>query len=305
MRFERRTTSLIKKKKGRQGRSRESRKRAEENRRLFNAGQPKDPNQHICDECKSPHLVEDNGDLICGECGLVKDHHIPMFVAHGKTPKGKGYLRDVHFQQRLAKLMGKDPLIDEEIVDKIGREILTREKNNNTNSFGRTIGRKGISKICKHLGIDDKTADGWIQIRRRLGYEPYPPEIPTEIWERVKIRFSIITRVFDETLHIPNATHKVSMLERCNITNLNYIMSQLFKLEDYQLYTELAKFLPQLSDPKQPMLNNTRWTMMIDYIIKKNLTTFTDKNTMRIHHFEWEYQRMTTEDISQFHAYFF
>jgi len=94
-------------KKGRQGRSHESRQRAAKNKKDFLATKPY--LEQGCNECVQSSMVEDNGDLICQECGLVKEQSIPVGSAHGFPAKGKGYRREVHFQQRGAKLMGRDP----------------------------------------------------------------------------------------------------------------------------------------------------------------------------------------------------
>lgn len=292
-----------KKKKGRQGRSHESRERAKENRRIFYLHHPKDPHEGLCVECKSKSLIEDRGDLICGECGLVKEHHIPSFIAYGDPPKGKGYRREVHFQQRLAKLIGIDPQLPEDVVDEIGAEVFTTEFTNT--SFGTTMGRKTISKLCKKLKLGNKVPDNWIQIRRRLNYPPFPPEIDPMLLKRARIRFSIITSVFVTTIHVPRGVNKVSILERCNGININYVMAQIFRLESEEVFYKVAKFLPQLTDSKQPMTNNTRWKLIIDEINAKEMFTFTEESTMIKHEFNWEYIRLTAAEIEQHFKFFY
>lgn len=284
--------------------------RAEENRRIFRETQPRDPHQGRCPECGGTKMIEDRelADLICEECGLVKEHHIPVSaVPFGLMSKGKGYQREVHFQQRGAKLMGKDPELPEDVIDAIGAEVFEKEfiHNGKCHDIGTFMGRKTISLICKKLNLGNKIADSWIQIRRRLGYGIPVPHINDLLWKRMKIRFSIVNRAFEELLHTKEAKQKVSVLQRRNIMNLNYIQAQLFRLEDPELFYSIAKFLPQLGDSKQPMLNNTRWKILIDYIIEKGMNSFTEAGTMTVYTFHWEYIRLSKEEISTHFSFFF
>ena len=301
---------ISKKKKGRQGRSAASRRRAEENRKAFRKNCPVTTDlQSLCNECGASRIVfdQEHGDRVCAECGFVKDEKFVDSACDGALSKSKKYKREVYLNQRLAKLTYRDPKIDKVSVTVIGDVLFARDIEHKTNSWvtGLRSGRKEISRICKEKKLNPKLADGWIQIRKKLNYGPFVPELEDELLLRVRYRFKIVNDVFEELLHLGGDDTKISPLQRKNIVNLNYTIAQLFRLEDEGIFTNIAKFIPQLSDSKQPGLNNTRWKLIIDRIVALKRFSYTHPSKMLTYVFEWKYIRLTCSDIEKYFNFFY
>lgn len=297
-----------KKKKGRQGRSAESRERAkrikEEWRSMVRQGLVQDDEEPVCKECNDPDLIEDqhSGDLICTNCGIVQISKGLGFncLVTQKTKFSKPYQPLVHFRQRLAQLTGKDPLINDEIWEKLKTVIETRKLDDSR------LGKKTISKLLIELKLPRRLSANWIQVRSRLNLEPHPPEIddPETLWKRLNARYFCVTIAFQRTLKkLGPQESKGRNLFRKNIINVNYSFLQLLRQENPDFLEHFGKFFPQLSSKEQPGRNNKRWKILMEYC-KKNYETYSCPKTGERFKFKWDFFPLSTLDIMEHCVYF-
>jgi len=283
------------KKTGRQGRSRETRLR------IANLPKFEETDYRTCPNCNSYNcFVEDytSGDLICRECGVVREGKGLGLTQHIliKRNPSKKYQRIVHFKQRLAMLLGRGPQLSKEQLNRIWIEI---EKDPNLDCC---MGKKSLAAILSKIGMEPKLANHWIQVRQRLALWPYP--LPTDLLpeqlERMKMRYLCIEAGFVENLGGCPAP-----LGRKNIINLNYTLAQLLRLEtpDF-VYKYFAPFLPQLTGKDQPAMNNRRWQMIVEWC-SVNRAFYTDPKTGLTYRFDWPYLPITKEEITSLQFGFF
>lgn len=337
-------------KRGRQGRSRESRQRAarvrdewrtlDENRAKEGRAPLVSYAQPECFECGG-ELIENRreGDLTCRECGLVQEtkglgfsEHIPIRVKN----KSKPYQRVVHFRQRYAQLVGKDPPIPDELFDEIWAKIKELE------IPLKTFGKKDFSRVLKELGRQEakRLSANWIQVRRRMnalllddirfekekeGVEcgelpdqlelPLLPADPCLLFKRLCARYQCIDRVFQDELwseegegarpdySLSPEARKKALLKRRNIVNVNYLAVQMLRLESEQLFREWGKFFPQLTSKKQPQTNNERWRLLI-LKLETRYSLFGIPRTEETLKLTWEFRELTREEIEEYCNFF-
>jgi hypothetical protein len=300
-----------KKKKGRQGRSREVRerkKREREEQRIF-MEQYKCFNFERCPDCgRQDGLIQDShsGELICNHCGCVSELGGGLaFSTRSIMPSqnqmmSKPYQRVVHFRQRIAQLLCIDPEVELEHVHLIDEWLYlfsTREDE-------VYMGIKTFSRICKELGIDTKVATHWMQIRKRLGIRPYSDgeTLPGELVQRICMRYFCISQAFDKTLK-KGHRGEFSILKRNNMLNLNYTIVQLIRMEDEEVFRRIFKFVPQLISHQQPMVNNRRWKILMEYC-SQNYSLVSDPSKGQFYSFSWDYIPLTVEDLLRYFYFF-
>lgn len=289
--------------KGRQGRSKESRKRAAEHHiETAESFQKIKENVSQCFDCHADFtLVEDHqsGDIVCTACGVVQPCGQGLgFMKNMFSNKtlSRPYFRPVHFRQRIAQLLCHDPKLPRDVIKQIGRELIENEHIYKGNE--KTYGKFTFSQVLHRLSLDRKQAKHWIQIRQRLNFSPLPPLLTISM-RRLAARFFCISQAFQKTLFIPPKEKPKNYLQRRNIINLNYTMVQLWRLEDAEEFCRIAPYLPQLSSDKQPNLNNNRWKILIEEV-SQNFTHFEDPCTGEIYSFNWEYIPLSNQDIIKY-----
>jgi len=298
---------LKRKRKGRQGRSRENRLRAQnskkENRQLQVEWVTK------CPQCDGMEYIEDHrtGDVICAECGRVESEKglgLSTTLNPRVMVKSKPYQKLVHFRQRMAQLLGKDPKIRSVLWNQIEKEIL----DSMTLEEIEYMGKKKFSEVLKRLNLPQtkRLSANWIQARRRLGCTEVPSEVSDLplLYKRLCARYQCVASVFQETLFSPQGEKpKENLLERRNIMNVNYVTLQILRLESEEIWREWAKYFPQLVSKKQPNKNNLRWKIIID-ICKKRYKTFSFSRTEEEIKLDWRYIEFTKEEISKYTNHF-
>lgn len=323
--FERNWKEECRRPKKRQGRNRESRKRA---RRVGKELKFLNPKYDVCEECGREDFVEDSasGDVICSECGLVQSSQGLGFSAHVQmryTNKSKRYARVVHFRQRLAQMLLKDPLIEEPTWSEIEKRILS-----DPNLDREHFGKKAFSQVLKEMmpkipkeKLERRKLKGkkpptnpykrlsanWIQVRSRLGFGILPPSLENEeyYYERLCARYQCIDHVFQEKLWDEKGERRSEQgLKRRNIINVNYIMVQLLRLESEELFQLWGKFFPQLTSKRQPKINNRRWEILMVECARR-YASFAIPKTGEIIKFSWEFKELTLEEIGKTCSFFF
>lgn len=291
-------------KKGRQGRSRAVRERERirrEKEKEFRSG-IEDGYGLPCKGCRkdSSLLVYDHqsGDTICSNCGMVLDQNgqgDSNRVGFGFQFRflSKPYDRLVHFQQRIAQLTTRDPKLPDWFIDSLG-EFLNENGETIEGEFGNPRSNWGIEswkRIMNHplfrnylelVGTKpkrrilpnhpSKLAIHWLQIRRRLGIEPWKVEFDFQTLNLLRIRYRLISLSFNETLRKPGPGQsrlpihdQNQSLSRKNILNVNYVLAQLLRIVNPELWRDYAKFIPQLESSTQPEQNNQRWRIIMDW----------------------------------------
>lgn len=297
--------------KGRQGRSRESRIRAIENQREIEALGFKEEALNKCEnkECELTNgLVEDehSGDLVCTYCGVVQTIQGGLGFSSSillKSVLSRPYLRPVHFRQRLAQLLCRDPSLPVRVLVAIKDEL----HNNRWKYRGseKSYGKTTFSTVLHNLNLDRKQAKHWIQIRFRLDFPNPHPIIKYTCLKRLSARFAVISQCFQMSLFSkgPSPSCSYAHLKRRNILHLNYVAAQLWRLEDYEKEVDakkefpvVAPFLPQLSSDKQPHTNNCRWKVLIE-LAAKNFSIWSCPQTEEKFEFKWVFIPLTIHDI--------
>lgn len=302
-----------KKKKGRQGRSAEVRARIAQQRHLARQwflDQGIDPDSFkvsiSCEECRGTDtFVEDSasGDVVCTDCGTVNSQSGLGFSCHAPsslTICSKPYQRVVHFRQRLAQVLCRDPKQPKKKVNAISKYGEDHPELGNP----QTWGYKTYSKICKALGYKTKDAEHWMQFRKRCGIWPWCTEELLPDW-LVKIliqRFIIISWAFDYTLLLPRSVSENATpqpLARHNIVNINYLTPCLIRMESEEIFREIAKFFPQMISQDQPAKNNKRMKIMLD----KCQESFSRAGEGGWD-FDWTFKPITEQEILDYFTYF-
>lgn len=300
----------VQKPKGRQGRSKEVRERKEREKREREMilGPQQSPLSTCVGGCKNPTFLEDHasGDLICMECASVQSSGGLSFGDNDNSSKtnSKPYMRIVHWRQRLAQMRTIDPEQKQEHVDMIGEFIREKFEGEKNPAF---IGKSTFASICRKLNLDPKISTHWIQLRKRLGIEPFLDEncFDPEIGARVNMRYFCVSIAFQNTLQ-KKGSKLVKVTEellRNNVMNLNFVIVQLFRLESEELFRKLAKYLPQLISQKQPRINNMRWRVIMEYC-KTHYSVVSDPVKGNFFSFEWKYIPLTTSDLLSYFYFF-
>lgn len=294
-------------KKGRQGRSRETRLRRR-NEKYYQRLTNKETNlkdQDYCKNCTSSIdlVIEDKtSSIICMNCGMIEQ--IWNTKEQGLTDpisKSKPYERVVHYQQRLSSVKGIDPKICKKDLKKI--QIFLQDPRNKVfvGPDLSLVGWQAIKSAVKELKLNSVYSSRWVQIRSRLNFIDYveTANIPGDLENILKLRFIFVSEAFDRTILNNNPDKDLS---RKNMLNLNYVIPQLIRLESEDLFREIARFFPQNRSEHQPASNNQRWKIIINYC---------SENFTKIYHYKsetidlkWNYQPLLTEDILNYFLYY-
>lgn len=226
--------------KGRQGRSRETRKRKREEKEkkktedeeiLCSGNNSKfmDDRDMLCSnkQCRMQMSMmifdHKSGDLICGRCGIVvceKGYSEYTYDMTNMHPSSKPYQRVVHFRQRLAQLLTIDPLLSTEFLDECcdfvcdnGEDLIERFgpiENWGIESWKKILAyaknHKDYKNKYKILNSDivskdtSKVAIHWLQLRRYCFIDPWKVELTPEIIKELDWRYSCVSKAFDATL---------------------------------------------------------------------------------------------------------
>lgn len=323
--FERNWKEECRRPKKRQGRNKESRKRA---KRVSKELKFLNPKYDVCTECGLEDFVEDSssGDVICSQCGLIqsaKGLGFSAFVQMRYNNKSKRYARVVHFRQRLAQMLLRDPLIEEPTWTELQRRILSDPALDREH-----FGKKAFSQVLKEMmpkenqrKLEKRKRKGkkpppnpykrlsanWIQVRSRLNFGNLPPSLENEefYYERLCARYQCIDHVFQEKLWDEKGERRSEQgLKRRNIINVNYIMVQLLRLESEELFQLWGKFFPQLTSKRQPKINNLRWKILMEECAKR-YSFFAIPKTGEIIRLEWEFKELTLEEIGKTCSFFY
>lgn len=327
--------------KGRQGRSKENREKAKIKREENSKNQPEVcygygscPDCNSVDEWREDHH---SGDVVCGYCGRVDSERGMGLSANfnfRSNTKSKPYQKVVHFRQRMAQLLGRDPEIQENIWNPL--EALIRKEL--TPSQIEMMGKKKFAEMLKKLVADpsfqesflgaekykeikEKNLDplkhgglgsikrlsaNWIQGRRRLNCEELPHDVEglEELYKKLCSRYVCVANVFQEKLYCSaGEKSKESALERRNILNVNYVTLQLLRLENIEVWKAWAKYFPQLVAKKQPEKNNKRWKTIID-CCKSRYMLYAPARTEEPTPLHWEFHEFSREEIERYCCFF-
>lgn len=300
--------------KGRQGRSHASRERAR-----LNPPAPK--NVLFCRECPPwvSELVDDvsTGDTLCGNCGLVVDSGgLNTFFLNPKNISIP-YRRITHCRQRFRQLMGSGPQFTPDQIDEISLHLPFEKQD--------LAGKKTFSELfgsvpeLKKIGLSQKSANHWIQIRLRLGLlfpnetnEPGQLTILEELCkiltpylrERLEMRYLCVENAFVDSLFIHKHEKESSkdQLKRKSILSTNFTIAQLLRLESPEAFERLKCLLPQLAGKGQFQKNNDRWKIII-YYCNHFYQFFTNPKSDHTYHFDWAYHELDSKEINEFNFF--
>lgn len=272
-------------KKGRQGRNKETRERKKKEREKIEL-ENKYKKKEVCSNshCKSHQdsslfvIFHDmsSGDTLCYECGAVQQSkgfgNMETAIIYN-YPHQKPYQRDVHFEEFLKQLEGKDPEIEPTIFQEFHNFICEHyEELIQTHGEMTYWGPKIFSNIFtspefvnerrQDLVYDIKIIlEHWIQIRKKMKIEPNQFIILPSERRELKALYECIALNFEEML-------KQKLLDRRNIYNLNYLTAILLRWLNPRPknYLELCRFLPQQLSNQQPANNNDSFLKLIRYI---------------------------------------
>lgn len=251
-----------------------------------------------CKDCHGTDFVYDHcsGDTVCSLCGRVFERGgfgSAVNLGQGMQVRllSKPYDRGVHFQQRLAQLTCIDPSLPNWFIRTLA-EFLWESGESQELSLGVSRERWGIlswkslfdgALFREYLRLvcpkekprrallpfsPSKLASHWLQIRMRLGISPWRVSLDCQTLAEMRRRYRLVSSAFDNTLRKLGEGHTAnspSSLSRKNIININYTMAQLLRLVSPSLWKEYAKFIPQLHSSSQPLHNNQRWEIMMQY----------------------------------------
>lgn len=172
--------------KRRQGRSTQTRRYKAEERKHLNSSSSSSSSslnrfKCLCPNRKPGYLIEDlsSGDTICQDCGSVVGRLGEISCSIPLNKFSKPYSREVHYQQRIAQLTAKDPILPQYYLLLI--EDYIRE-NKETDLFLKPLRPQiyGIDTFRHIIGqlnkngaqLDKRIARHWIQIRKRLNNGP-------------------------------------------------------------------------------------------------------------------------------------
>jgi len=204
----------------------------------------------ICKKCNKGELIsqEDEGVLICNNCGIFVQHIIDCEKPSYKEPPSEvsytAYLRLNHFKEILSQFQAKETTqIPDEVIEairaRIKKERIT-DLSEITYTKTRDILRKlGYNKYFEHIQyINDK-----------FGIKP--PTMCEELIETLCVLFIEIQAPW--ALHCPST--------RTNFFNYAYTLYQLCKLLDQ---TQFLPFIPMMKDAEKGKEQDTIWRKVCD-----------------------------------------
>lgn len=306
----------LKPKKGRQGRSKETRLRRRKEKfiqaKLLKT--QKIEEFRVCRNCHSEdYILQDdrNSSMICINCGLViedvwntKTMTNMICDSFGSNNGSNPYEREVHYQQRLSSVQGKDPEVEEEDIRKIQNFLELEENRKIRGASLYFCGWQSIKEAVKKLKLNPVYSSRWVQIRSRFyinGIDKEVVTIPDQYTNVLKLRFILVSQAFDKTI-FNNNNNNQQQLSRKNMINLNFLIPCLIRLESEELFRDTAKFFPQNKSEHQPEINNQRLEIIINYCRDNfsRLYVFKEEH----YNLKWEYKPITTSDIINYFIYF-
>ena len=204
----------------------------------------------ICQKCMKGELIsqEDEGVLICNECGVFVQHIIDCEKPSYKEPPSEvsytAYLRLNHFKEILSQFQAKETTqIPDEVIEairgRIKKERIT-DLSEITYTKTRDILRKlGYNKYFEHIQY----------INCKFGIKP--PTMSEELIETLCVLFIEIQAPW--ALHCPST--------RTNFFNYAYTLFQLCKLLDQ---TQFLPFIPMMKDAEKGKEQDTIWRKVCD-----------------------------------------
>lgn len=199
----------------------------------------------VCQKCKKGELIsqEDEGVLICNNCGVFVQHIIDCEKPSYKEPPSEvsytAYLRLNHFKEILSQFQAKETTqIPDEVIEairgRIKKERIT-DLSEITYTKTRDILRKlGYNKYFEHIQY----------INCKFGIKP--PTMSEELIETLCVLFIEIQAPW--ALHCPST--------RTNFFNYAYTLFQLCKLLDQ---TQFLPFIPMMKDAEKGKEQDTIW----------------------------------------------
>lgn len=199
----------------------------------------------ICQKCNNGELIpqEDEGILICNNCGVFVQHIIDCEKPSYKEPPSEvsytAYLRLNHFKEILSQFQAKETTqipdeVIEDIRNRIKKERIT-DLSEITYTKTRDILRKlGYNKYFEHIQY----------INCKFGIKP--PTMSEELIETLCVLFIEIQGPW--AIHCPST--------RTNFFNYAYTLFQLCKLLDQ---TQFLPFIPMMKDAEKGKEQDTIW----------------------------------------------
>jgi hypothetical protein len=204
----------------------------------------------ICQKCKTGELIsqEDEGVLICNQCGVFVQHIIDCEKPSYKEPPSEvsytAYVRLNHFKEILSQFQAKETTqIPEDVIEAI-RSRIKKERITDiseiTYTKTRDILRKlGYNKYFEHIQY----------INCKFGIKP--PTMTEELVETLCVLFIEIQAPW--AIHCPST--------RTNFFNYAYTLYQLCKLLDQ---TQFLPFIPMMKDAEKGKEQDTIWRKVCD-----------------------------------------
>lgn len=293
--------------KRRQGRSFESRKKAEKNVAELNLERKKidaqQERQRYCSECHSNLdvvglLDATSNEVICSQCGLVV--YCSRIYYSSPWDQGQRYQKtSVPYQtvnyarERLGQLSNHDPWVwddeFEKIKDVVGGLPLQKRLR---------LGKIGFGKICRDIGLGHrKYGERWIQLRIRLGL-PMPGyfNLPAEWVDNLSDRIDLLHSCYKK--HFANREIE-GVIFRTNVICLNYVFIQCLRMEN-KWVGSLKRYIYISYDRKKLKKYNAQWELIVEKLSSEYTTHITiDKEgtILRRENYAWSYAPLKLCDV--------
>lgn len=307
-RFERHRTAPneeIAEAKRRQGRSFESRKKAEISFNEIECERKRNEKLRVkhCSDCNSDLdavglLDSVTNEITCSRCGLVVlsgriYYSSPWDQAERYYKTSVPYQTVNYARERLGQLSNHDPWVwDDEfalIADEVAKLSSTQRNR---------LGKIGFGRICRAINLSHrKYGERWIQLRIRLnlpmpGYFTLPAEWIDILSDRVDLLHSCYKT------HFANRTVE-GVNFRSNVICLNYVFIQCLRMEQ-KWVASLKRYIYISYDRKKLKKYNAQWRLIVSRLSAEYTTHVTiDKEgvIIRKENYHWEYAKLKLCDV--------
>jgi len=199
----------------------------------------------ICNKCNKGELipVEDEGLLICNNCGVHKTYLVENEKPSYKEPPKEvcfyAYKRINHFREILAQFQAKETTqIPDEVFENIKtqykKERLTLKQLEDNNNVKEILKKLGYNKYYEHIPF----------IKDKLGIKP--PVMSVELEEKLCNLF----------MEIQNSYAKFCPDNRVNFLNYYYTLYKLCELLEQDHF---LPYFPMLKDPEKRIEQDYIW----------------------------------------------
>jgi hypothetical protein len=293
--------------KRRQGRSFESRKKADESLTEISFEKKKieveKERNRYCSDCNSNLDVfgvtdSTSNETVCTRCGLV----VLSGRIYYSSPwdQGERYLKtSVPYQtvnyarERLGQLSNHDPWVWDDEFREIAERVAELPEQQRLR-----LGKIGFGKICREIGLSHrKYGERWIQLRIRLNL-PMPDyqTLSAAVVDMLSDRVDLLHRCYKK--HFANQIID-GVVFRTNVICLNYVFIQCLRMEN-KWVSSLKRYIYISYDRKKLKKYNAQWKLIIEKLktdYRVHLTVDKEGTILRREEYEWSFTPLKLCDV--------